>query len=149
NRSPHRSRRLPHEAVRLRGAPGADQGPAAQVASDEAGGPPPRRPAAPRRPEANPAVLRFGDLTLDPASRRVTRGGAPLGLTSKEFAILEVLMRSADETVSRTHLVERVWDEASEVLDNLVDAHVSHLRKKIDRGESPVAASHGPALQVA
>src|SRR5262249_57256842 len=84
-----------------------------------------------------PVVLRFGDLTLDPASRRVMRGGAPLALTSKEFAILEVLMRSDGEIVSRTHLVERVWDEASEVLDNLVDAHVSHLRKKIDRGESP------------
>jgi DNA-binding response OmpR family regulator len=89
-----------------------------------------------RSRHTKPPVLRFGDLTLDPAGRRVTRGGVPLALTSKEFAILEVLMRSADEIVSRTHLVERVWDEASEVLDNLVDAHVSHLRKKIDRGAS-------------
>src|SRR2546423_911097 len=56
--------------------------------------------------------------------------------TSKEFAILEVLMRSAGEIVSRTRLIERVWDEASEILDNLVDVHLSHLRKKIDRGES-------------
>jgi DNA-binding response OmpR family regulator len=88
-----------------------------------------------RSRQARPVVLRFGDLTLDPAGRRATRGGEPLALTSKEFAILEVLMRSGGEIVSRTQLVERVWDEASEVLDNLVDAHVSHLRKKIDRGE--------------
>ncbi len=85
---------------------------------------------------ARPAVLRVADLTLDPASRRVTRAGASVELTSKEFAILEVLMRSAGEIVSRTRLIERVWDEASEILDNLVDVHLSHLRKKIDRGES-------------
>ncbi len=88
-----------------------------------------------RSRSARPAVLRVSDLTLDPASRRVTRAGAPVTLTSKEFAILEVLMRSAGEIVSRTRLVERVWDEASEVLDNLVDVHLSHLRKKIDFGD--------------
>ncbi len=81
-----------------------------------------------------PAVLKVADLTLDPATRRVMRGGVPVALTSKEYAILEMLMQSAGEIVSRTRLVERVWDEASEVIDNLVDAHVSHLRKKIDRG---------------
>src|SRR5437879_1591501 len=83
-----------------------------------------------------PAVLRVGDLTLDPVSRRITRAGVPVTLTSKEYAILEVLMRNAGETVSRTRLVERVWGEASDVLDNLVDVHVSHLRKKVDRGGS-------------
>jgi len=81
-----------------------------------------------------PVVPRVADLTLDPASRRVTRGGITVSLTPKEYAILEVLMRSAGEVVSRTRLAERVWDEASEVLDNLVDVHVSHLRRKIDRG---------------
>jgi DNA-binding response OmpR family regulator len=88
-----------------------------------------------RSRNARPAVLRVSDLTLDPASRRVTRAGASVALTSKEFAILEVLMRSAGEIVSRTRLVERVWNEASEVLDNLVDVHLSHLRKKIDYGD--------------
>ena len=82
------------------------------------------------------AVLRVADLTLEPATRRVTRAGIQLALTSKEYAILEVLMRSPGEIVSRTRLVEHVWDAASEVIDNLVDAHVSHLRKKIDRGGS-------------
>ena len=86
---------------------------------------------------ARPAVLRVTDLTLDPATRRVTRNGARIGLTTKEYTILEVLMQNAGETVSRTRLVERVWDEASEVLDNLVDVHVSHLRKKIDQGPGP------------
>ena len=81
------------------------------------------------------AVLRVADLTLEPATRRVTRGGTSITLTSKEYAILEVLMRSAGEIVSRTRLVEHVWDEASEVIDNVVDVHVSHLRKKIERSE--------------
>jgi DNA-binding response OmpR family regulator len=87
-----------------------------------------------RSRSAQPTVIRVADLTIDPASRRVTRGGAPVALTAREYAILEVLARSQGEIVSRTRLVERVWDEASDVLDNLVDAHVSHLRKKIDRG---------------
>ena len=90
---------------------------------------------------ALPPVLRVADLTLDPATRRVERGGVPVALTSREYAILEVLMRSEGEIVSRTRLIERIWYEASEVLDNLVDAHVSHLRKKIDRGE------HAPLIQ--
>lgn len=85
---------------------------------------------------AQPAVLRVADLALDPATRRVTRGNAAITLTPKEYAILEVLMRAAGEVVTRTRLAERVWDEAAEVLDNLVDAHVSHLRKKIDRRTS-------------
>src|SRR5215831_8424415 len=87
---------------------------------------------------AQPSVLRVADLTLDPTSRRVARGGVPVVLTPREFAMLEVLMRHAGEIISRTRLVERVWDEASEVLDNLVDVHVSHLRKKIDRGGLPL-----------
>jgi len=82
-------------------------------------------------------VLRVGDLTLDPARRRAARGGVPITLTPKEYAILEVLMRSSGELVSRTRLTERVWDEASEVLDNLVDVHVSHLRKKLEHGGGP------------
>jgi DNA-binding response OmpR family regulator len=85
---------------------------------------------------AQPAVLRVADLALDSATRRVTRGHAAITLTPKEYAILEVLMRAAGEVVTRTRLAERVWDEAAEVLDNLVDAHVSHLRRKIDRGTS-------------
>jgi len=82
---------------------------------------------------SQPAVLRVADLSLDPASRRVSRGGVAIALTSKEYALLEVLMRNAGLVVSRTRLVERVWDEASDIVDNLVDVHVSHVRRKIDR----------------
>src|SRR2546426_8795565 len=67
---------------------------------------------------------------------RVTRGDGPVMLTPREYAILEALMRNAGEVVSRTRLTERVWDDASEVLDNLLDVHVSHLRNKIDHGTS-------------
>jgi two-component system, OmpR family, response regulator len=84
---------------------------------------------------AHPVVLRVADLALDPGAHRVTRGGVPITLTAKEYAILEVLMRNAGEIVSRTRLTERVWDEASDVLDNLVEVHVSRLRRKIDRGD--------------
>jgi DNA-binding response OmpR family regulator len=83
-----------------------------------------------------PTVLQLADLALDPGRRRVTRGGLPVSLTPKEYAILEILLHHANEVVTRTRLAERVWDEASEVLDNLVDVHVSHLRKKIDRDAS-------------
>jgi DNA-binding response OmpR family regulator len=87
-----------------------------------------------RAREARPAVLRVADLALDPATRRVTRGGSPITLTPTQYAILEVLMRSAGEVVSRTRLAEHVWDQASDVLDNLIDVHISHLRKGVDRG---------------
>jgi DNA-binding response OmpR family regulator len=89
-----------------------------------------------RSRSVQPVVLRVADLTLDPVTRRVSRGSAVVTLTPKEYAILEVLMRNVGQVVSRTRLAERVWDEASEVLDNLVDAHVSHLRKKVDREAS-------------
>ena len=90
---------------------------------------------------SQPTVLRVADLALDPAAHRVTRAGAPVALTPKEYAILEVLLRAGGEVVSRTRLAERVWNEASEILDNLVDVHVSHLRKKVD-GASSVPLIH-------
>jgi DNA-binding response OmpR family regulator len=82
---------------------------------------------------ARPAVLKVGDLTLDTVTRRVSRAGVPVSLTPKEYAILEVLMRNAGEVVTRTRLTEGVWDQAADVLDNLVDVHVKNLRKKTER----------------
>jgi DNA-binding response OmpR family regulator len=82
---------------------------------------------------ARPAVLKVADLTLDTVTRRVSRAGVPISLTPKEYAILEVLMRNAGEVVTRTRLTEGVWDQAAEVLDNLVDVHVKNLRKKTER----------------
>jgi DNA-binding response OmpR family regulator len=85
---------------------------------------------------ARVAAMSVADLTLDPASRRATRAGVEIALTAKEYAILCVLMQSAGEVVSRTRLAELVWEEASTVLDNLIDAHVSHLRRKLARSDS-------------
>ncbi len=79
-----------------------------------------------------PPVLKVADLTLDPVSHQVARGGAPISLTPKEYAILEVLMRHAGEVVARARLVECVWEEDRDSVDNLIDVHVSHLRRKID-----------------
>jgi len=91
-----------------------------------------------RRSElTRPVLLTVGDLTLDPLSHVVTRSGAPISLTPREYAILETLMRRAGEVVSRVHLGESVWENDLDSLTNLVDVHMSHLRRKVDRGGMP------------
>jgi DNA-binding response OmpR family regulator len=86
-----------------------------------------------RRSElTRPTVLRIADLTLDPVTHRVTRGASEVALTPKEYAILETLMRHAGQVVSRTRIGESVWEDDPDDLTNLVDVHVSHLRRKID-----------------
>jgi two-component system OmpR family response regulator len=87
------------------------------------------RRGAPERP----VVLRVGDLSLDPATRRVDRAGAPIDLTAKEFALLGYLMRHPGEVLGRTQLIEHVWDFAYEGDSNVVDVYVRYLRQKIDR----------------
>jgi two-component system OmpR family response regulator len=87
-----------------------------------------RRGAAPR-----PAVLRVGDLVLDPVTRRVTRGGVPIDLTAKEFVLLEYFMRHPDEVVSRARCMEHAWDFAFEGDPHVVTVYVGYLRDKIDR----------------
>ncbi len=87
-----------------------------------------RRGAAER-----PPVLKAGDLTLDPAAHVVRRGQARLDLTAKEFALLEYFMRHRGEVLSRTALIEHVWDFAFEGDSNVVDVYVRYLREKIDR----------------
>ncbi len=81
-----------------------------------------------------PPVLTVEDLALDPATQRVTRRDVEIGLTPKEFAILEILMRHAGEVVTRSRIGAAVWEADPEDLTNLVDVHVSHLRRKIDGG---------------
>lgn len=85
---------------------------------------------------SGPAVLRVADLVVDPVSHRVTRGGAPIRLTTKEYAIIEFLARRAGEVVTRTTLGEHIWESEFDNLTNLVDVHISNLRKKIDAGSS-------------
>ena len=82
---------------------------------------------------ARPSVLAVGDLTLDPATRRVRRGDADIQLTAKEFALLEYLMRHPGEVLSRTRLIEHLWDFAYEGGSNIVDVYIRYLREKIDR----------------
>ena len=91
-----------------------------------------------RRSElTRPPVLKVADLTVDPVTQRVTRGTVEISLTPKEYAILETLMRHAGQVVSRTRIGESVWEDDPEDLTNLVDVHVSHLRRKIDPGDRP------------
>ena len=87
-----------------------------------------------RRSElTRPVVLEIADLSLDPRSHRVRRAGQSVRLTPREYGILEVLIRRAGEVVTRARLAESVWEEEQDRLTNLVDVHVSHLRRKIDR----------------
>jgi two-component system, OmpR family, response regulator len=79
-----------------------------------------------------PSVLSVGDITLDPASREVARGGAEIPLSAKEFALLETFMRRPGEALSRIYLLEHAWDFAYENRSNVVDVFVRHLRRKID-----------------
>ncbi|MDP9343413.1 MAG: response regulator transcription factor [Actinomycetota bacterium] len=80
-----------------------------------------------------PSVLSVGDLTLDPATREVRRGDAEISLTPKEFALLEFFMRYPDRVISKTELIEHVWDFAFDSDSNVVEVYVGYLRQKIDR----------------
>lgn len=86
-----------------------------------------RRGAPPR-----PVVLQVGDLTLDPNTREVARGGRPISLTAKEFAVLQVLARRTGDVVSKGEIRENVWDSAFDGSENIVEVYVSYLRRKID-----------------
>jgi len=83
-----------------------------------------------------PVILTIGDLSLDPVRHAVTRAGAAITLTPKEYAILEVLMRHPGEVLTRAGLGERLWRDDDDI-NNLVDVHISHLRKKVDRDPLP------------
>jgi two-component system, OmpR family, response regulator len=91
------------------------------------------RAAARRGRTARPVVLRCGDLALDPARREVRRDGTAVDLTPKEFAILECFMRRPGQVLSRSQLIEQVWDFGFSADSNLVDVYVASLRRKIDR----------------
>jgi len=87
-----------------------------------------RRTGGDRRP-----VVEVGDLRLDPAARLVWRGETPIELTTKEFALLEVLMSRAGEALSRFQLLEHAWDDAYENRSNVIDVYIGYLRDKVDR----------------
>ncbi|WP_200215232.1 response regulator transcription factor [Micromonospora coerulea] len=87
------------------------------------------RRGAPERP----AVLAVGDLQLDPARRRVTRSDVEVALTTREYALLDYLMRHPGQVVSKTELLDHVWDASLETAPNAVEVYVGYLRRKIGR----------------
>jgi DNA-binding response OmpR family regulator len=87
------------------------------------------RRGAPERP----SVLQVGDLALDPARRRVTHAGDEITLTAREYALLEYLMRRPGEVVSKTELLDHVWDASIDTAPNAVEVYVGYLRRKLGR----------------
>jgi len=80
-----------------------------------------------------PVVLEAGDLRVDPASRSVTRGDTAVTLTSREFAVLEFLIRRKGEAVSKAEILANVWDFDFDGDPNIVEVYIRHLRNKVDR----------------
>ena len=85
-------------------------------------------------PEENATRYAVGDLVLDRLSHKVSRGGEPITLQPREYRLLEYLMRNAGQVVTRTMLLENVWDYHFDPQTNVIDVHVSRLRGKIDKG---------------
>ena len=98
----------------------------------------PRRLATARRPrrtaQPGPSVVVVGDLVLDRLTHKVTRGGEAIVLQPREFRLLEYLMKHAGQVVTRTMLLENVWDYHFDPQTNVIDVHMSRLRAKIDKG---------------
>ncbi len=89
-----------------------------------------------RRGQQEDSKLRVADLEIDTATHQASRESRRLDLKPKEFALLEFLMRNAHRPVSRTMIIEHVWDIHFDAVSNVVDVHINSLRNKIDRGES-------------
>jgi two-component system OmpR family response regulator len=85
-------------------------------------------------PQAADTVYKVGDLELDRLAHRVTRSGQEIPLQPREFRLLEYLLRHAGQVVTRTMLLENVWDYHFDPQTNVIDVHVSRLRSKIDKG---------------
>jgi two-component system OmpR family response regulator len=105
------------------------------------------RRGAPERP----VVLTAGDLAVDPARRRVTRGGQPIKVTAREFALLEFLMRNRGDVVSKRAIIDNVWDTHFEGDPNIVEVYVGYLRKKIDQpfGRAAIQTERGMGYRLA
>jgi DNA-binding response OmpR family regulator len=101
-----------------------------------------RRHSVPR-----PAVLEAGDVRLDPATRQVTRAGEVVPLTRREFAVLEYLMRHPGRVVTKTEVLDHVWDDPEEVGANAVEVYVGYLRRKL--GKDLVLTVRGAGYRVA
>ena len=87
-----------------------------------------------RRGKPREVKLRIGDLEIDTVRRRVSRGGRAIELKPKEYALLEFLAHNSDRPVTRSHIIEHVWDIHFNSISNVVEVHINSLRNKIDRG---------------
>jgi heavy metal response regulator len=85
-----------------------------------------------RQTEAKLPVLRFADLTLDPARRMVFRGAKKIDLTAKEYALLDYFIRNPGRVLTRTMIADHVWDYNFDSMTNIIDVYVNYLRRKID-----------------
>lgn len=90
-----------------------------------------------RAPAIQEAVLKFSNLEINRLTRQVRRGGKRIELSPKEYSLLEYLSLHAGRALSRSMIVERVWDQSFEGLTNIVDVYIGHLRRKIDEGYEP------------
>jgi len=90
------------------------------------------RALARRDDRARPAVLAIGDLSLDPATKQAWRGATELQLSPKEFSLLELFLRHAGSVLTRSQIIESVWDFAYDAGSNVVDQYVAYLRRKVD-----------------
>ena len=90
-----------------------------------------------RRPEVNGLLLKIADLELNRVERTVQRSGKRIELTSKEFGLLEYLLRNAGHRLTRNMIVEHVWNLSFDTGTNVVDVYINYLRKKVDDGFTP------------
>ena len=96
-----------------------------------------------RRPDHEaPTVLQVADLVLDPATRVAQRGGRTITLTTKEFAVLEVFMRSAGRVLTREYIAGHAWDDNFDPMSNVIDVYIARLRRKVDGpGDEPLLST--------
>jgi len=90
-----------------------------------------------RGPVSRSSVVRVADLELDRLAQQVRRAGKRIDLTAKEFSLLEYLMSNAGRVLSRTMIIEHVWDHSFDGITNIVDVYVRHLRSKVDDAFDP------------
>jgi len=104
-----------------------------------------------RGASARPATLAVGDLVLDPATHTVERAGTPIELTSREFAVLEYLLRRAGEVVPKADILQGVWDFGFDGDPNIVEVYIRHLRNKVDRpfGRESIETLRGAGYRIA
>jgi DNA-binding response OmpR family regulator len=98
-----------------------------------------------------PAILEAGDLTLDPAARRVTRGDDEIALTPKEFGLLELLLQRRGEVVPKAEILAHVWDANEDADPNVVEVYIGYLRRKVDApyGRSALQTVRGAGYRLA